>query len=260
MKDLTVVIPAYNEEKRIKKTLIQVGDYFSNKNIDLEVLIVVNNTTDNTVGIIKDIQKKYPFIKYTNIHKAIGKGGALSVGFRKASGKYVAFMDADVASSVAQLNKLYRKISKNDDIDVVIANRYGDGSRINGLPLYRKILSRMFNLVTRLVFSLPYEDTQCGLKIFKSEYAESLGRMIISKKWTIDLNLLVLCKYLDLNVVSVPIIWSEKGNSTLNVKKAFKEVALELYRLKINEFKYVLNVDRELVSTENCYSYKALIL
>ena len=260
MKDLTVVIPAYNEEKRIRKTLEQVGEYFVTQKTNIEVLIVVNNTTDNTVDIIKQLQEKYPFIKYTNIHKAIGKGGALSVGFRKASGKYVAFMDADGASSVAQLNKLYRKISKNKDIDVVIATRYAKESRINDLPMYRKILSRMFNLVTRVVFTLPYEDTQCGLKIFKKEYAHSMSKMIISKKWTIDLNLLLLSKYLGLNVVSVPIVWSEKGNSTLNVKRAFKEVIVELYNLKMNEIKYVLDIDSKLFSTKNCYSYKSMVL
>lgn len=260
MKALTIVIPAYNEEKRIEETLTKVGDYFANKNIDVEVLIVVNNTTDNTVDIIKSLQTKYPFIKYTNINKAIGKGGALSVGFRKSSGKYVAFMDADGASSVAQLNKLYNKISTNEDIDIVIANRYQKGSRINNLPFYRKVFSRLFNLITRYLFGLPYSDTQCGLKIFKSEYAKSFSKMIISKRWTIDLNLLLLAKYLDLNVLSVPIIWSEKGNSTLDIKKAFKEVVKELIVLKINELKYVFNIDSKLFSKKNCMSYKAQII
>lgn len=260
MKELTVVIPAYNEEKRIGKTLKQVGEYFAAQKTDVEVLIVVNNTTDRTVDIIKKLQNKYPFIKYTNIKKVIGKGGALSVGFRKSTGKYVAFMDADGASSIAQLNKLYRKISENDNIDVVIASRYAKGARINDLPMSRRILSRLFNIVTRILFALPYEDTQCGLKIFKKEYAHSLSKMIISKKWTIDLNLLLLSKYLGLNVVSVPIIWSEKGNSTLNVKKAFKEVAVELYRLKLNEVKYILDMDSKLFSKENCYSYRAIVL
>jgi len=260
MKALTIVIPAYNEEKRIEKTLTKVGRYFAKKDIDVEVLIVVNNTTDNTVEIIKNLQTKYPFIKYTNIHKAIGKGGALSVGFRKSTGKYVAFMDADGASSIAQLNKLYRKISANDDIDIVIANRYDKDSRINNLPFYRKVFSRLFNLITRFGFGLPYSDTQCGLKIFKSEHAKEFSKMIISRKWTIDLNLLLLAKRLDLNVVSVPIIWSEKGNSTLDIKKAFKEVVRELLVLKINDIKYVFNIDRKLVSKENCMSYKAQVM
>lgn len=260
MKDLTIVIPAYNEEKRIENTLTKVGDYFSKRIIDIEVLIVVNNTTDNTVDIIKKLQKKYPFIKYTNIHKAIGKGGALSVGFRKATGEYVAFMDADGASSVAQLNKLYRKILRNDDIDIVIADRYNEDSRINDLPFYRKVFSRLFNVITRFVFGLPYSDTQCGLKIFKAEYAKKFSKMIISRKWTIDLNLLLLAKRLDLNVISVPIIWSEKGNSTLNIRKALKEVVKELFVLKISDLKYVYNVDRKLVSKENCASYKAQII
>ncbi len=260
MKALTIVIPAYNEEKRIEKTLTKVGRYFAKKDIDVEVLIVVNNTTDNTVEIIKNLQTKYPFIKYTNIHKAIGKGGALSVGFRKSTGKYVAFIDADGASSIAQLNKLYRKISANDDIDIVIANRYDKDSRINNLPFYRKVFSRLFNLITRFGFGLPYSDTQCGLKIFKSEHAKEFSKMIISRKWTIDLNLLLLAKRLDLNVVSVPIIWSEKGNSTLDIKKAFKEVVRELLVLKINDIKYVFNIDRKLVSKENCMSYKAQVM
>ena len=258
---LSIVIPAYNEEKRIPHTLESVGEYFkTNKEIDVEVLIVVNNTKDKTVDVIKQYQSKYPFIKYTNIRKAIGKGGALSVGLRKASGEYIAFMDADGASSVAQLVKLYRYISSNKDLDVVIASRYMKGSRINNLPLYRKVLSRMFNLVTRFVFTLPYSDTQCGLKIFKRDVARDISKKIISKKWIIDLNILLLCKYLHYTVESLPIIWTEKGNSTLKVKKAFKEVGKELLTLKLYELSYVINRDDRLVSSDNCYSYKALVL
>jgi len=259
--NLSIVIPAYNEEKRIPDTLESVGEYFlKNKEVSVEVLIVVNNTKDKTVQVIKKYQNKYPFIKYTNIRKAIGKGGALSVGLRKASGEYISFMDADGAASVAQLTKLYRYIVSRKDLDVVIASRYMKGSRINNLPVYRKVLSRMFNFVTRSVFTLPYSDTQCGLKIFKREVARDISKKIVSKKWTIDLNILLLCKYLNYSVESVPIIWTEKGNSTLNVKKAFKEVGKELLTLKLYELSYIINRDNRLVSSENCYSYRALIL
>jgi glycosyltransferase involved in cell wall biosynthesis len=259
MKDLSIIIPAYNEENRIGKTLSQLGKYFKNKKIDIEILVVVNNTTDNTVEIVKKYKEKYPFIKYTNIRKAIGKGGAISVGLRKATGKYIGFMDADGASTPAEVLRLYKKIISNDK-DVVIASRYMKESQIKGeLPVYRIIFSRIFNLIVKLLFGLNYKDTQCGLKIFKREVAQGLSRKIISNKWTIDINLLLICKYLGYSVAEIPSIWTAKEGSTLKTSKAIIEVPQELIALKKAELKYFIKKDGHILDSNPTLSYKALI-
>ena len=257
--DLSIIIPAYNEEKRIGYTLESLGRYFSKKNINVEILVVVNNTTDKTVDVVKQYQKEYAFIKYTNIRKAIGKGGAISVGFRKSLGKYILFLDADGASSPDQIMSIYNE-AQNGDSDVVIGSRYLPNSEILGeLPIYRIILSRAFNIVVRTLFGLNYYDTQCGLKIFKKEVAQLLSRRIISKKWTIDINLLLLCKYYGFKVNEVPTTWTERGGSTLKISKAFKEVFVEIAMLKRAELNKFINVKGGLLDTNPTLSYKALI-
>jgi glycosyltransferase involved in cell wall biosynthesis len=259
MKDLSIIIPAYNEEERIEKTLSKLGKYFEKKQLNIEILIIVNNTTDKTVEIIKRYKKKYPFIKYTNIRKAIGKGGAISVGLRKATGKYVGFLDADGASTPVEIMKLYKAIIRNNK-DVVIASRYMKSSQIKGdLPVYRIIFSRIFNLVIRILFGLNYKDTQCGLKIFKKEVAQDLSRKIISTKWTIDINLLLICKYLKYSVEEIPTVWTAKDGSTLQIPKALIEVPEELIALKKAELKYFIKKDGHILDSNPTLSYKALI-
>ncbi len=258
--DLSVVIPAYNEENRIGRTLERLGSYFAGKDsVKKEILIVVNNTTDGTIEVIKQYRGKFPFIKFINIPRFTGKGGAISVGFRKASGKYVAFMDADGASSPSELMKLFRKI-KNSDVDSVIASRYLNRSRIFGeIPFYRKIYTKLFNLVTRVFFDLNNADTQCGLKIFTNELAKEISGKIYSVTWTVDLNMLLICKHLNKKVLEVSTLWSAKDGSKLNVRKAWKYVPKELITLKVLEIGLLLKSTRNLLSKNPELRYRAVI-
>jgi dolichyl-phosphate beta-glucosyltransferase len=260
--DLTIVIPAYNEEKRIVKTLSTLGDYFvdKKKDISVEILVVVNNTTDGTVNVIKDCQKKYPFIKYTNLRKRTGKGGAIAVGFRKASGKYIGFMDADGSNSPAQLMKLYRKIANNNSLDGVIGSRRVEGAktRVNETPL-RVMFSNMFNMLTKYGFGLSYKDTQFGLKIFTNEFAKEVSDKIYSTSWTMDINILLLAKYLNKDILESPITWESIEGSRFSIKNALIQVPSELLRLKAIELGYLLGVSNKFLSKNKELSYKSFV-
>lgn len=259
--DLTIVIPAYNEEKRIQKTLSLLGKYFvEKKDINVEILVVVNNTTDNTIKVVKEYKEKYPFIKYTNLRKETGKGGAVAVGFRKASGRYIAFMDADGSNSPSQLMKLYRKISKDPSLDGVIGSRRvsGSKSKVKETPL-RILFSYGFNLITRYVFGLKYRDTQFGLKIFTNEFAKEVSNKIYATSWTMDVNILLIGKHLNTNIIESPITWESIDGSRFNIKNALLEVPKELIHLKRMEMGYVLGVSDKLLSKNKELSYKSFV-
>ena len=165
---LSVVIPAKNEEKRIREFLLEICLELDNNNLSQssEILIIVNNSNDNTIEVIKGVQTQYPNVSYLDVPHAIGKGGAVALGFKKARGEYIAFIDADGSSSAKELMNLFKLLSSEDRLDLVIASRYFPGSRIIGeLPWSRKLYSRIINLITRVVFGLTYFDTQCGLKV-----------------------------------------------------------------------------------------------
>ena len=239
--DLTIVIPAYNEEKRIGRTLSILGRYFTNKEINVELLVIVNNSTDNTVEVIKKYKKKYPFIKYANVKRKTGKGGAIAIGFKKATGKYVGFMDADGSNSPAQLMKLYNRLSKDSSLDGLIGSRRVKGSKTKvEESLLRVFFSYLFNLVIRFGFGLKYKDTQFGLKIFTQEFAKEVSDKIYSTSWTMDINILLIAKYLNKNIVESPIVWESIDGSRFSIGSALFEVPKELFYLKGVELGYLL--------------------
>ena len=247
---LSLVIPAYNEEKRIGETLRRVGTYFSTISsyrrlmmpLPVEVIVVINNTTDHTQDIVNHYAEKYPFISSINIAAKTNKGGAVAIGFEHAQGEYVAFIDADGSSSPREIMKLYESlVTKN--ADVAIANRYNSHSLISGnMPLARTIFSRLFNFFgVRLLFGLPYTDTQCGLKLFKADVAKTLASKFVSTGWTFDLNLILLAKHLGYKVVEVPTVWIYRPGSTLRPGIAILMVTRELLNLKWLETQYMIN-------------------
>jgi len=241
---LSIIIPAHNEENRISRTLQSLGTYISNpknfNNGEVEVIVVINNTKDSTKQIVRDYQEKYPVISYIDIPFYTGKGGAVTLGFQKAQGEYVAMLDADGSSSPREVKKLFDIISGNPELDGVIASRYLENSQILGmLPLTRILFSRMFNLIVRFGFGLKYKDTQCGLKIFRSKVAKTFASRIATVGWTFDLNLLIMAKYFDFNITEVPTRWRFKAGSTLKPFNALISVSKELFQLKSLELKLV---------------------
>jgi glycosyltransferase involved in cell wall biosynthesis len=245
-KKLSIIIPAYNEENRIKEPLEKLCKYFTDKDLGIpttEILVVVNNTTDNTIHILKDLQEKYPIIRYLDIPLKTHKGGAITIGFEKAEGNYVCFVDADGSSSPKEIHKLYNEISDpyNTDPkpDIIIGNRYDKLSSISGnMPLLRTIYSRLFNtLIVKGLFNLKYSDTQCGLKIFTQKTIKLLQDKVTCFDWLFDLNLLLIAKYLNLNVCTIPTEWTYKDDSTISFTNSCVRISKEIIQLKLSEIK-----------------------
>src|SRR3989344_6069584 len=163
---LSIVIPAFNEEKRIDKTLSSVANFLSGHNYSHEIIVVNDGSTDRTVEVVK----KYEGATLTLIShmKNQGKGSAVKTGMNKTSGDIRIFMDADGSTSIEQLPRLLSFIEEG--YDVVISSRRAPGARIlvnqSGM---RDFLSRMFCFLVRLLVPLGVLDTQNGFKLFKSE-------------------------------------------------------------------------------------------
>lgn len=230
---LSIIIPAKNEEKRLPATLAALCRYIKKNSglypSEVEIIVIVNNSTDETYQIVKIFQRHFGFIRAYNIHEAIGKGGAIKLGFEKAEGDFIAYMDADGASSPFELFRLYKQLEQTPDAQIAIADRYSKGSTILGnTPLYRKLFSKGFRFAYHMMFGLRYNDTQCGLKVFRKEAGKYLMDNNDVAGWTFDLNILMMAKILGLKVLSIPTVWEYKKDSTLNARKAFKSVPVEL--------------------------------
>ena len=228
------MIPAYNEENRIKPTLMRLGQYFTTSKIVTEIIVVVNNSTDKTIDVVNSVSQKYPFISGIEIKKYTGKGGAIARGVKLGKGKFIAYQDADGSSSVKDLIKGYRLLTRNPQLDLVMGSRYIKGAEISGeMPIFRLIVSRLFNITVRTLFGLKYADTQCAVKVMKRHVAKKLLKILTANKWTVDVNMLIDSKFNKFEVAEFPIKWVFKSESKLNVAKAFTGVVDELLRLKI---------------------------
>lgn len=233
--NLSIVIPAYNEEFRISKTLDTYLKYFkSNFNKNYKILIVLNGCKDNTLKIVKKYQTKFENISYVNIPDAIGKGGALTEGFKKATGEIIGFTDADGSTSPEMFLKLYNKLSSSKDIDCVIGSRNLPESVITGRTQSRKIMTSGFNFGVNFMFKLGIKDTQCGAKLVKKTMLKKIVNNLSVANMAFDVNLLVEIKRNGGKTSEIPITWDDSEDSTItNPIKTSLAMALSVIRLRL---------------------------
>jgi glycosyltransferase involved in cell wall biosynthesis len=189
MKHLSLIIPAYNEEQRIGNTLINYDKNLRELYKNYEIIIVLNGCKDNTLKIVKDMQKDITRLRFINFENPIGKGGAIIEGMRYAEGEIVGFVDADDAFSIKGVIRMVQDVE--DGADCVIASKWKN-QRFRDVtePTVRKALSRGWNMLVRVLLDLNYEDTQAGAKFCKRKVIEGIGFDFISKDFAFDAELI----------------------------------------------------------------------
>lgn len=233
---LSVVIPAYNEEERIGKTLESVDDYLKKQSYNYEIIIVANNCTDNTAKVVLEYQKRVQRLKLLDIKIAKpggAKGWAVKRGIEEAMGEYKLFMDADNATRIEEMDHFWSCFDKG--YDVVIGSRHVRGSHIViQQPWYRQLLGRSANLLIQMVLLPGIKDTQCGFKAFSSESADKIFEKMTIGGWGFDMEILALTRFYGFKIAEVPVSWYEAGKSRLRPAKAAKDTLWELFRIKKN--------------------------
>ena len=241
---LSIIIPAYNEEKRIVKTLEDYGSFFTQVySEDFEIIVVLNACWDNTLGVVKNFERKYPQIRHLNFKKG-GKGFAIIEGFKVAKGELVGFTDADDSTDAEQFHKLVNFL-KNNDYSGVIGSRWMKDSIVSPKQSFnRRIASRVFNLLVRLFFGIKYYDTQCGAKVFKINVIKDILPKLGITEWAFDIDLLYHMKKKEYLVKEVPIIWGDIGGSKLNISKTTIKMSLALFRLRMinSPFSFIIKI------------------
>lgn len=239
---LSIIIPAYNEEQRIAKTLHSYLSYFSQRyKNDFELIVVMNGCKDNTAGVVNTF-KKYKQLKAVDIKEAIGKGGAIIEGFRRANADFIGFVDADNSTSAEEYEKLLLHIGTYEGI---IASRYMEGSHVEPKQsLTRIVASRGFNLLIRILFGLHVKDSQCGAKLFTKKAVRTITPDLGITRWAFDIDLLYQMKRHTLPFKEFPTVWKDAEGSKLNVKKATWEMFLAITRLRLvySPFRFIVRI------------------
>lgn len=222
---VSIVIPAYNEEERIKPFLSSLISILED---DIEIIVVVDGN-DTTPGIVKSFGERVRLIEFPN---RIGKGRAIIEGFKRAEGEVIGFVDADGAISAEEILRLSNLVTK--EIPVVIGSRWMKNSRILiAEPTLNRFASRMFHYLTFLILGLREKDTQCGIKFFHKSVIDLIINKIEISDWMIDVALLYHARLIGKEIREVGIVWSHKENSKFRILKGFPIMFFELIGLKI---------------------------
>ena len=213
---LSVIIPCYNEEKRIGNTLKAIRDYLSKKDFQSEIIVVENGSEDKTEEVVKNLEQQIPNLKLIKRHD-FGKGFAVKEGMLEASGQFRLFTDADNSTDIKQADLLLKAL--NEDNDVAIGSRKIYGAQIsNPQPFHRVFLGNIFQLLVSLIFPIGIKDTQNGFKMFNKKATKLIFTQQKDFYWAFDVEILALAQKMGLKIKEVPIIWNDNEKSKMNLK------------------------------------------
>ena len=210
---LLILIPAYNEERRIEPVLRDYAQFFGrNYSGKFQIVVVLNGCTDNTLGVVQKVAAEFPVIRADEFKEPIGKGGALIEGLKLASqGELVGYVDADGATPPRAFLELVRHM---ENADCVVGSRWLPDSVIHQAQTgNRQFASRIFHFIVQVLFWLNIHDTQCGAKVMKREVVEKTHPFLRIADMAFDINLLVAIKRAGFSIREVPTEWTDKAGS-----------------------------------------------
>lgn len=234
MTQISVIIPAYNEENRITPTIRSVANYldkfFPNEN---EIIIVLDGSKDNTLEIVTKLAQKYKQIKIIDNKVNRGKGAVVTQGILESVGEYVLFMDADNSTHIDELDKILPVIQKG--VDIVIGSRDIKGSKVEVRQArYKEFLGDLGNWWIQFLLVGGIQDTQCGFKVFSGKAARNIFSKVNMQGWSFDIEVLALARYFGYKIKEMPVIWYNDDNSHVTLKDylyVLRDTIIIRYRL-----------------------------
>lgn len=227
-----LLIPAYNEERRIEPVLRDYAEFFRQYyKGDFQLLVVTNGCRDNTVGIVNKVHSEYPEVSVLDYPAPIGKGGALIEGLKLAPrADLIGYVDADGATGPKALHDL---ILHSNEADCIIGSRWIKGAILHQSQTGRRqFASRIFHAIVQSLFWMNIRDTQCGAKILHRDAVEKVHSSLCIADMAFDINLLYLLKRAGLKVLEVPTEWTDKVGSKVALGKTSLTMLLSVIRLR----------------------------
>jgi dolichyl-phosphate beta-glucosyltransferase len=219
--DLSIIIPAYNEEVRLPGTIDETCEFLETLSIEWELLIADDGSTDETAAVAAAATEQCPNVRHLRLPHG-GKALAVRAGVKAANGRQIIFTDADLATPIRYVSEAYRVLER--ECDVVIGSREGLGAERQGEPVHRHWMGRLYNYVVQAVLLPGIKDTQCGFKGFRSHVAQDIftssalypdgGREVKGPLVTgFDVELLFLARKRGYSICELPVVWKHVSGS-----------------------------------------------
>jgi len=229
--DISIVIPAYNEEKRLPPTLIDMIDYCEKNFSSYEIIVVDDGSKDKTAEFVNSITKVRSQVKLIRLPKNYGKGHAVKTGILNTIGKMVLFADADGSTPIIELEKLVKELS--NDFDIVIASRAIRSINTEvKTRFYRKLIGRVFNFFVNTFLLPKFADTQCGFKLFTRFAADTIFPHQQANQFSFDIEILYIAKLLNLKIKEVPINWINVSGSKVNLVFDSTKMFFDIFKFR----------------------------
>lgn len=235
---LSIVIPVYNEERRLPTTLENVISFVSSQPYSSEVIVVENGSLDHTLQIALEFAKNFDRMRVLRADTR-GKGLAVQQGMLAAHGSFRFMCDTDLSMPVDQINRFIPPALQ--DFDIAIASREAPGAVRYNEPQYRHTVGRIFNTLIRVLALPGLNDTQCGFKCFRAPVAEELFRLQTINGWSFDVELLYIARQRGYKIVELPIPWYFNPESKINVLRDSLRMATDLLQIRLNGLRGVYN-------------------
>lgn len=235
---LTIIIPAYNEEKRLPPTLVRIVDFLRGQPYTAEVLVVENGSTDRTSQVVEEFIAAQAcdddrFV-IRLLHSAKGKGNAVKHGIMAGQGAYLLVSDTDLSVPIEETPRFLPPTLALPRHGIAIASREVAGAVRHGEPAYRHLMGRVFNWLVRRIAVPRIHDTQCGFKCFGREAAQLVFALQRVDGWGFDVELLYIAQRHGLPIVEVPVNWYYQNDSRVRPIHDTVTMVAELMQIRRN--------------------------
>jgi dolichyl-phosphate beta-glucosyltransferase len=229
----SIVIPAFNESARLPATLASVAECIRAHGWAAEIIVINDGSTDATAEVARSFARTAPELRLLENPGNRGKGYSVRSGMLAARGEVALFTDSDLSAPIEEAERLFSAIEQGADI--AIGSRWLESDRqTQRQPLYRQFFGRCFNAVTRAVMRLPFADTQCGLKAFTREAAQTIFQLQTIERWGFDPEILLIGLKRGFRIVEVPVSWAHDERTRMSYLRDGFRMLQEIAQIRWN--------------------------
>jgi len=227
---LSIIIPAYNEAKRLPQTLVDIDYRLQDVDFSYEIIVVDDGSKDATAEAAKKFSELIRNLRIITNEENKGKGGVVKQGMLEARGHIRLFTDADNSTSIEQFRKMLPYFKEG--YDVVFGSRGIKGAKLEPpQPFYKRFLGNIGNLIIQILLLPGIKDTQCGFKAFTEEASQKIFSLTRINRWAFDVEALALAKNLGYKIKEIPIIWKNDPESKVKLL-SYLQVLIEVLKIR----------------------------
>lgn len=233
--DVSVVVPAYNEEEHIETTVREINEYLLGLGLAYEIIIVNDGSRDSTLEKAEKLADELAGVRLIRYSQNQGKGYAVRTGMLQASGSRILFTDADHATPIQELPAFISTLDAG--FSVAVGSRSVRGAvRVVHQPFHREIGGKLLNLFIRLFAVRGIRDTQCGFKLFTKEAAHAVFAQCIINRFSFDVEALYLARRFGYKIAELPVHWRHHGNSRVSPIKDGLKMLVDIAKIRLHRY------------------------